>query len=181
MKNKISDFDDAVYKKIRDNVRRFIKEAAVKYDATSIKLLDIAPQVHEGAREFFLKSQVYTADIDKQSGADYIIDIYKNNGDKISEGAFDIVICTEVLEHTLNPFLAVKEIHRLLKQGGVLLMSTPFNFRIHGPLPDCWRFTDHGIRALLRDFEQIDIEPLEDENRFLMPLHYTTLARKAEL
>ena len=60
-------------------------------------------------------------------------------------------------------------------------MTTPFNFRIHGPLPDCWRFTEHGIRALLKDFESVHIESLEDENRFLMPLQYTTTAIKAKI
>jgi 2-polyprenyl-3-methyl-5-hydroxy-6-metoxy-1,4-benzoquinol methylase len=89
-----------------------------------------------------------------------------------------VVVCTEVLEHTLNPFLAVDEIHRLLKAGGILLATTPFNFRIHGPLPDCWRFTEHGIRALLRNFSEVKIDAAEDKRRFLMPFHYTTVARK---
>ena len=57
-------------------------------------------------------------------------------------------------------------------------MSTPFDFRIHGPLPDCWRFTEHGIRLLLSDFKTIEIKALENENRFLMPYHYTTVAKK---
>ena len=119
-----------------------------------------------------------TADIDRDSGADYIIDICMNNENKIPNETFGIVVCTEVLEHTLNPFAAVNEIHRILKNNGLLLMTTPFNFRIHGPLPDCWRSTEHGIKALLTDFEILKIQPLEDENRFLMPLHYMTVAKK---
>lgn len=179
MENKVSDYDTAVYLKIRNNVSDFIKNQASILDSDSIKLLDIAPQVHAGARQFFLKSQVLTADIDEKSGANYIIDICQNNEEKIASATFDIIVCTEVLEHTLNPFLAIKEIHRLLKRGGVLLMSTPFDFRIHGPLPDCWRFTEHGIKALLKkDFEAIEITALENENRFLMPLHYLTIAMK---
>jgi SAM-dependent methyltransferase len=180
MENKVSKFDKLVYHKIRNNVSNFIKRQAEMFDSDSIKLLDIAPQNHAGAKPFFIKSQVLTADIDEKSGADYIIDICQNNEETIAKETFDIIVCTEVLEHTINPFLAVNEIHRLLKWGGMLLMTTPFNFRIHGPLPDCWRFTKYGINALLKDFEIIKIEALEDENRFLMPLQYTTIAQKVK-
>ena len=178
MENKVSEYDKEVYKKIRNNVSAFIEQQAAKYDSEKVKLLDIAPQVHAGARQFFVKAHIFTADIDEKSGADYIIDIRKNNEKVIPESTFDIIVCTEVLEHTLNPFLAIQEIHRLLKLGGLLFMSTPFDFRIHGPLPDCWRFTEHGIRLLLSDFKTIEIKALENENRFLMPYHYTTVAKK---
>ena len=178
MENEVSELDKAIYQKIRLNVCDFIRQQAQKWDSESIKLLDIAPQNHAGARQFFLKSKVITADIERNSGADYIMDICKNNRKKVVSESFDIIVCTEVLEHTLNPFSAVREIHRLLKPNGLLLMSTPYDFRIHGPLPDCWRFTEHGIRALLQNFLIIDITPLENENRFLMPFHYTTIAKK---
>jgi len=178
MENKVSEYDKAVYQKIRNNVSAFINQQAGIYDSDLVKLLDIAPQEHAGARQFFLNSQVFTADIDEKSGANYIIDICKNNEKEVPSSTFDIIVCTEVLEHTLNPFLAIEEIHRLLKPEGVLLMSTPFDFRIHGPLPDCWRFTEHGIKALLNDFEIIEIKALENEDRFLMPHHYTTVAKK---
>lgn len=50
---------------------------------------------------------------------------------------FDYILCTEVLEHTLNPFRAVYEMFRILKPKGLLFISVPFNFGIHRPLPDC--------------------------------------------
>src|SRR5436190_465673 len=40
-------------------------------------------------------------------------------------GSFDVAICTEVLEHLLEPLKAVGEIHRVLKSLGVLLGSVP--------------------------------------------------------
>jgi SAM-dependent methyltransferase len=82
------------------------------------------------------------------------------------------------LEHTLNPFNAVREIRRLLRPGGLLFGTTPFNFRIHGPLPDCWRFTEHGLRALLKRFEMVELGQIETADRALMPMHYTFVARR---
>ena len=88
------------------------------------------------------------------------------------------MVCTEVLEHTLNPFAAIKEIYRILKPSGVLLLTVPFNFRIHGPLPDCWRFTEHGLRELLEEFEKLEIESIDTPGWDLMPIHYTITAIK---
>lgn len=174
----ISSTDDINYKKIRENVSRFIAACGEKYDREGAIGLDVAPQDHEGSRPHFPKSSVETLDINPQSGATYIADLCMTNDTILPAGRFDYVVCTEVLEHTLQPFDAVRELSRILKTGGVVLVSTPFNFRIHGPLPDCWRFTEHGLRALFRDFNIVELSGLEDDDRFLMPTHYTLVAEK---
>ena len=174
----VSEMDKKFFKMLRQDVADFMKESGQKYDKDELRVLDIAPQDHEGAKPQFPMSNVETLDIDSSSGATYIADICLNNQDLMQDDTFDVVVCTEVLEHTLNPFEAVKEIYRILKPGGVALISVPYNFRIHGPLPDCWRFTEHGLRALLGNFEIKELTALEDEDRFLMPIHYTVVAQK---
>jgi SAM-dependent methyltransferase len=42
------------------------------------------------------------------------------------EASFDAVLCTEVFEHVPEPILAIKEFNRLLKAGGVLIITAPF-------------------------------------------------------
>ena len=166
---------------IRQNVRDFMADAARRYAEPAIpgRLLDIAPQVHEGARPFFPASvTIDTLDLDPKSGCTYITDLCRTNDALIPGDHYDFVVCTEVLEHTLQPFHAVAEMRRVLKPGGLLFLSVPFNFRIHGPLPDCWRFTEHGLRALLSGFELVSLQGLETPERPLMPVHYTVVARK---
>lgn len=176
VEKKISQEDIEYLRLIRENVRNFLKDASERYSFETI--LDIGPQNYLRPKEFFTKSRILTMDIDPNSGADFVADICCDNSDKIASDYFDCVVCTEVLEHTLNPLKALSEIHRILRPGGVLLASAPFNFRIHGPLPDCWRFTEHGWRALLTQtgFKEVSIKSLETENRFLMPIHYTVEA-----
>lgn len=41
------------------------------------------------------------------------------------ENEFDVVISLAILEHLLNPELSLEEIHRVLKPGGILLLTTP--------------------------------------------------------
>jgi len=174
----ISDFDLNAYHEIRKNIKIFLNQCSKKYDKKGALVLDIAPQIHEGAKMFFKKSIVKTLDIDPKSNSTFILDITKNNSKVIKSNHFDIVVCTEVLEHTIHPFKAVDEIYRILKTGGVAIITTPFNFRIHGPLPDCWRFTRFGLKILFKEFKAVDIKEIETPGRDLMPLQYTIVLRK---
>jgi 2-polyprenyl-6-hydroxyphenyl methylase/3-demethylubiquinone-9 3-methyltransferase len=42
-----------------------------------------------------------------------------------ADGAFDMVISSECIEHTLDPRLALREIHRVTRPGGRLLVTVP--------------------------------------------------------
>lgn len=44
---------------------------------------------------------------------------------KLPEGLFDLILCTEVVEHIPDSQAALTQMHRLLKPGGVLVLSTP--------------------------------------------------------
>jgi SAM-dependent methyltransferase len=68
-------------------------------------------------------------------------------------GAFDVVICEQVLEHVVDPLAAAANLRGLANPGGHVIVSTPFLIRIH-ELPmfgmhDYWRFTPRGLRKLL--------------------------------
>jgi SAM-dependent methyltransferase len=73
---------------------------------------------------------------------------------------FDAVICAELFEHLPKPDAALREVHRVLKAGGILLMTVPFLYHIHGDPDDYGRYTDHYWLRLLQQlgFEQITIE-----------------------
>jgi len=75
----------------------------------------------------------------------------------------DAIVCTEVLEHCADPFIAVDEMRRVLKTGGLLLVTSPFLWPWHGTVnyPDYWRFTDQGWRHLLRHFSTVTVEPTQ--------------------
>lgn len=173
----VSETDEKHHKIIRENVSIFLSQCAKEYGGAGL-LLDIAPQIHEGATPYFTQAKIYTLDIDPAANTTYTADICQNNKDLIPNNYFDWIVCTEVLEHTLNPFSAVNEIYRTLKAGGYLFLSVPFNFRIHGPLPDCWRFTEHGLRVLLGKYIILKLEEIKTQDRDLMPIHYTVVAQK---
>lgn len=45
--------------------------------------------------------------------------------------SFDVILCSEVFEHLPDPLKALKEFSRLLKPGGILIVTAPFNSLVH--------------------------------------------------
>jgi SAM-dependent methyltransferase len=174
-----SDVDVRFLDLLREHVQQLWVEAAGAIHLIDSPLvLEVAPQNHGGITPLLnADARVITLDIDPESHADIIGDLCAINPE-IESGSIDVVICTEVIEHVSNPFDAAEEIFRVLKPGGTAYLSAPFNFRIHGPLPDNWRFSEHGWRELLKRFDHVSIEPLETPDRPLMPIHYNVVARK---
>jgi SAM-dependent methyltransferase len=80
----------------------------------------------------------------------------------ICDASFDVVLCTEVLEHLPEPQRAIDEIYRVLVPGGQLLLTTRFLFPIHDAPHDYFRFTKYGLRHLLRRFEIIELQEETD-------------------
>ena len=68
---------------------------------------------------------------------------------------FDGVIVQAVLEHVVDPHRCVQEIHRVLKEQGVVYAETPFMQQVHARQYDFTRFTHLGHRRLFRRFEEI--------------------------
>lgn len=62
--------------------------------------------------------------------------------------AFDLVLCTEVLEHVPDPDATLREIHRVLTNRGTLVLTTPLTWGVHAP-QDYHRWTDSGLVRLL--------------------------------
>lgn len=172
----VSQMDKDFLRMGRKHITRFLDRTAARLSAQSGRLLEIGPQDRSEVRERFGNYAIDTFDIVDTFKPTYVGDITKQN-DFICDDAYDCVVCMDVIEHTLDPFGAVRELRRVLKHGGFLLTGAPLNFRIHGPIPDCWRFTEHGFKSLLRDFEVLEIDILETPGRDLFPMRYNVLAK----
>jgi SAM-dependent methyltransferase/uncharacterized protein YbaR (Trm112 family) len=72
------------------------------------------------------------------------------------DGAFDGVVIQAVLEHVVDPYRCMEEIHRVLDGSGVVYAETPFMQQVHAAPFDFTRFTHLGHRRLFRRFTEID-------------------------
>lgn len=61
------------------------------------------------------------------------------------------VMALSTLEHVRRFWLGVAELKRIIRPDGVIILSTPFHFRIHNHPSDYWRFTPEALDSLLDD------------------------------
>jgi SAM-dependent methyltransferase len=61
----------------------------------------------------------------------------------------DAVLCTEVLEHAIDPELLIGEIFRILRRGGRVCVTVPFIWGLHELPYDFRRFTPFGLAGLV--------------------------------
>ena len=87
-----------------------------------------------------LKKRVAINETFIESDGNYPLPFIKNE--------YDVILCTEVLEHVKNPQLLISEFYRISKKDGILILSTPFLYPIHESPDDYWRFTPFALTLL---------------------------------
>jgi len=69
----------------------------------------------------------------------------------VVDATFDHIVCTQVLEHVPNPIEVMRELGRVCKPGGTLLLAVPFSAREHQIPHDFYRYTRFGLEYLLAE------------------------------
>lgn len=98
-------------------------------------------------------------DIERGPGVDEVM----RAADIPSEWRFDVVVCTEMIEHDPTFWLTIKKAHDVLVVGGLLILSTcGFGFPLHRYPIDCYRFTLDALDGLLTwaGFEVLELTEL---------------------
>jgi len=131
------------------DVERLLAEVSLPVATPSPLALDIGCGVSPyrdllESRGFVVK----TMDIDNTTSADYIGKVEQSG---LPGASVDLVICTQVLEHSLDPRSGLQEIFRILRSGGYLVASAPHVSFYHPHPTDNWRFTQEGLARMVVD------------------------------
>ncbi len=115
-------------------------------------------QVEEGQpndlRKIFPGRAFVGTDFREGPGVDRVEDL---RGLTFGDGEVGTALCLDTLEHCADPLTACRELHRVVADGGVCVISSVMLIGIHAHPDDFWRFTPEGFRELLRDFDNVDV------------------------
>jgi len=101
-----------------------------------------------------ISAEIVNVDTTDYPEVDLVADIMKL---PIKDNEAGSIVCEEVLEHVLEPEMAVKEMKRILKPGGSAYVTLPFLYPYHASPDDYHRWTHKGIEDLFKEFEIITI------------------------
>jgi len=101
--------------------------------------------------------KTFFATAEKYVGMDYLTDrstpdvVGSATNIPLGDATFDTVVCTEVLEHVPDPLKALREMYRVLKPGGYLILSTPMYWPRHEVPYDYFRYPYDGLLHLVKE------------------------------
>jgi len=126
-----------------------LEEISKKY--TKGRLLDVGAGrlTHKMMLSPLVESYLSLDKFIAHPGLNFTADLLK--GLPFKDESFDTVFCSQVLEHLPHPKRALREMSRILKKEGHLILSVPHFSYIHGAPEDFFRFTCYGLKALIEE------------------------------
>ena len=80
------------------------------------------------------------------------------------ENKYDKIICIAILEHVYDPFKAVSNLKKLLKDNGIIYGMVPYLYHYHAPqdlkFQDYFRFSKDALAYLFKDFKDVELYPI---------------------
>jgi SAM-dependent methyltransferase len=125
------------------------------------EVLDLGGSTASGYHELIKGSHRITAvNINPEHGRDLDFDIEKKF--PLKSATYDHVLCVNTLEHVYDFGNVAKESHRVLRQGGTMIVLVPFFVQLHGSPDDYFRYTHSALRRIFQDagFSSVKIAPL---------------------
>lgn len=128
-----------------DGLSEFIRLA----NENHFKVLEIgAREISNQSRRHLFQDATYVGfDIPPGTNVDVVGDAHKLSS-YFEPESFDAIFSLAVMEHLAMPWLAVLEMNKVLKAGGITYHQAPCLWPLHERPWDFWRFTDYGLKVL---------------------------------
>jgi SAM-dependent methyltransferase len=133
---------------VRAPLAAWLRDEAAALAGRRIRLLDVGCGV-KPYYPFFAPVVAEYVGVDPESPAAELVGRVEDL--PVESGAFDVVLCNQVLEHCDDPAQAVRELRRVTAPGGAVLAST-HGVQVYHPAPDdLWRWTHAGLARLFAE------------------------------
>lgn len=132
------------------SVMEFVARAVERYNLAEQSVLDVGSFDVNGSPRHLFERLYVGIDMRSGPGVDHVVDAH----DLSRFRHFDVIVCTEVLEHDDAPWVSLREMHSACRHGGLLILTARGYdergcFGVHGYPGDHWRFSLTGVESLL--------------------------------
>ena len=139
---------------MRGNIREFARVVAetltIPQPVVEIGAFLVADQPYPAdLRPLFADADYTGCDIRPGPGVDRVEDVHRLT---FASDSLGTVLVLETLEHVKNPLQAMAEVFRVLRPGGLVVISSCMDFPVHEHPADYWRFPPQGFDLLLERF-----------------------------
>ena len=124
-----------------------LKYAVNKYAAGSVLDIGCGNKPYEDL--FLHKECSYTGCDVVQSNLNKVDVICTANQLLFDKEQFETVFSTQVIEHVPYPTEMIAEAYRVLKPGGIFIITFPFTWELHEEPHDYFRYTKYGMKYML--------------------------------
>lgn len=154
------------------NMQKFVAGYLSSGENIPLKIADIGSQDVDlvgSYRTLFTSPswQYYGVDMSPGANVDIVLsDPY--HWKELESNSLDVVVSGQALEHIEFFWLAMMEIRRVLKPGGLCCLIAPSQGPEHRYPVDCWRFYPDGFRALAKytGIEVLEVYVQWDSERY---------------
>ena len=139
---------------MRDHNKAFCRLVAETFDCPGpvyeFGSFQVEGQVdYADLRGLFPGKEFVGCDMRPGPGVDRVEDV---SAMSLADGSAGTVLCIETFEHVFEVRRAFDEVFRVLRPGGLFVITSPLNFRIHGYPDDYWRMTPNCLRRMLTPY-----------------------------
>jgi len=132
-----------------------------------LNILDVGSRCVSGCfRSFFEYPTWKYTGLDMQAGSNVDVITDKPYQYPFDSCTFDVVVSGQCMEHVKAIWQWVPELARVLKPGGLLILSAPWRFKIHQFPVDCWRILPDGMRYIVEEWSGLQVLECYDREGF---------------
>jgi SAM-dependent methyltransferase len=140
-------------------VRRPLAEWLRAHDVSGARILDVGCGDRPYDALFHDAAEIVGFDVPANPHADLHGSI---EAIPVEDASFDVALCLQVLEHVPDPAAAVRELRRVVRPGGRVLLTTHGVYPYHPNPVDLWRWTHEGLDRLFRtnaEWTSVSVRP----------------------
>lgn len=143
--------------KSRNQIEDWLKNLHI--DCENVGDIGVSDNPNKNRVGSFVCKHYICFDVIHHKYMDEILDLNKPYTEEYQD-YFDVIFCTEVYDHIVNPVQATENIYRMLKEGGSLFLTVAFLYPHHGK-EDYLRLTKYGLAKIFDNagFRDVFIQP----------------------